>query len=100
MKIFYSQKSLEDLTNLEQFLLNNWDEKTAAKTLNKIMASIDLLADFPHMGQRLSSLINIPSKHYFIYSEKNYIFYFVENKDIKIVRVIHEKKNHIAELFK
>ena len=44
-------------------------------------------------------MIGVPTKYRYIFSEKNYIFYYLEADKIRIVRVLNELQDYMEQLF-
>lgn len=99
MRIDYSPMALEDLKDINDYLLENWGESMAKKSLRKIISDINTLSEYGRLGSDLGQIIDVPTKYRYILSEKNYVFYYLEVDKIKIVRVLHERQNYMEKLF-
>ena len=98
-KIEYSIMALEDLESIkEKISLNNGND-TALKMLRKIIKDIKVLEIFPFSGVNLGNLIDVSTDYRYIFIEKNYVFYRVENDKVKIIRIINERQDYIIQLF-
>lgn len=98
-KIEYSIMALEDLESIkEKISLNNGND-TALKMLRKIIKDIKVLELFPFSGVNLGKLIDVSTDYRYIFIEKNYVFYRVENDKVKIIRIINERQDYIIQLF-
>lgn len=98
-QIEYSPMALEDLRNINDYVIANWGESVANKTLEKITSDIRRLGQYPTLGVDLGKIIDIPTRYRYIFSGKNYVFYYVEVEKIRIVRVLNERQNYMEKLF-
>lgn len=44
-------------------------------------------------------MFDIVTDYRYLYVSKNYVFYKIEDKDIRIINLYHEKENFIWQLF-
>lgn len=98
-KIEYSPMALEDLKEINKYVMANWGEDVAKRILGKITSDIRRLGQYPTLGVDLGSMIDVPTKYRYIFSEKNYIFYYFEDDKIRIVRVLNEVQDYMRQLF-
>ncbi|HHX62801.1 MAG TPA: type II toxin-antitoxin system RelE/ParE family toxin [Epulopiscium sp.] len=98
-QIEYSPMALEDLREISNYLISNWGESLAKKALGKITSDIRRLGKYPALGVDLGKTIDVPTKYRYIFSEKNYVFYYVETNKIRIVRVLSERQDYMEQLF-
>lgn len=100
IKIEYSPSALEDLQQLFEYLTTQHSENTAKKILKQITFDISRLEIFPLSGASLSKLIDAPTDYYYIFTEKNFVFYRTSLNSVRIIRVLNEKQNYLIHLFK
>lgn len=98
-KIEYSPIALEDLKNLNNYLIDNWGESVVKRILKKIIIDINKLESFPLMGTNLAKVIDTPTDYRYFFTEKNYVFYHVEQDKVRIVRVLNQHQDFISHLF-
>ncbi|NCC82298.1 MAG: type II toxin-antitoxin system RelE/ParE family toxin [Clostridia bacterium] len=98
-KIEYSIMALEDLESIKEKISLNNGNNTALKVLRKIIKDIKVLELFPFSGVNLGKLIDVSTDYRYIFIEKNYVFYRVENDKVKIIRIINERQDYIIQLF-
>ena len=91
--------ALEDLKQVNDYVTANWGESVAKRILENITSDIRRLEQYPALGVDLGKIIDMPTKYRYIFSEKNYVFYYMEIDKIRIVRVLNEKQNYIEKLF-
>lgn len=95
----YSPQSIEDLKTIQKYILNEFGEEVAKNKIKKIVKDIQGLEMFPTQGLMLSSIVEVSTDYYYLFSNKNYIFYRIEEKHIKVLRVINEKQDYMRILF-
>lgn len=71
----------------------------AERTIQKIMAAVDRLADFPQLGPLLSFIAEIESDYRFLVCGNYMVFYRVLDSAVYVDRVLYGKKNYIQTLF-
>lgn len=98
-KIEYSIMALDDLESIKEKISLNNGTDTALKVLRKIIKDIKVLELFPFSGVNLGNLIDVSTDYRYIFIEKNYVFYRVENDKVKVVRIINERQDYIIQLF-
>ena len=98
-QIEYSPTALEDLRDVKNYLITNWGESLANKVLEKIVSDIRRLAQYPALGVDLGKTIDVPTKYRYIFSEKNYVLYYVDGDKIRITRVLNERQDYMEQLF-
>ena len=99
VKLEYSPMALEDLSYLRDYIIDNWGENIAKRTLKKITSDIKKLETYPLMGSNLAKNTDTPTDYRYLFTEKNYVFYRIEFDNIKIIRVINEKQDYMLKLF-
>ena len=95
VKIQYSPGSLQDLDDIWSYIsLELCNPDAAENTVNNILDTIDLLADFPESGALLIHHVNIETNYRYITSG-NYIgFYRFENNIIYVDRILYAKRDY------
>ncbi|MDR7871249.1 MAG: type II toxin-antitoxin system RelE/ParE family toxin [Tissierellaceae bacterium] len=97
--IEYSPQALIDLQRLREYISTNWGEDVAKRILTKITSDIRKLEQYPVSGVDLGRIIDITTDYRYLYSEKNYVFYYLDFDRVRIVRIINEKQDYIQQLF-
>lgn len=98
-KVEYSPKALEDLQRIRVYIIENFGVDTAKKALGKITASVRRLEKYPVLGVALGKMIDVPTDYMYIFIVRNYVFYRIEDKTVKIVRVLNERQDFMKILF-
>ena len=99
LKIRYSMEAYEDLKSLKKYLSSNWGENKSGKIMKKITSDIRGLEKFPKLGAKLSRVIGFDTDYIDLFTEQDYVFYYLDKEIIKIVRIINEKQDYINKLF-
>ena len=100
MKVYYTPEALNDLKNTKESIIRTFnDVELANKILRMITKSVRNLEIFPNMGTevQLSGFGFIGYLYLFV--KKNYVFYHVENENIRIIRILNEKQDYMRILF-
>lgn len=98
MEIVYSPTAIEDLQHLYKYILDNWGENTAKRVQKKIVSDIRGLEQFPILGVALGDAIDIPTVFWYLYTEKNYVFYRLEFDKVRIIRILNERQKFVDHL--
>lgn len=70
------------------------------KLMKEIYSSIELLETSPKIGNDLSSRIGFSTHFRYMVIEKEYLmFYFIDGKDVNVVRILSGKSNWQRTLF-
>lgn len=97
-KIEFSPTAREDLILLKNYINSQWGEPSSKEILNKIISDVSRLENFPLSGTSLSKIIGVPTDFYYIFTEKNYVFYRIESDKIYIIRILNERQNYLIHL--
>ena len=71
----------------------------AARIVNMIMDTVDLLVEQPFIGASLNSVVDVESDYRFLVCESYLAFYRIEGSGIYIDRVLHETQDYMRVLF-
>ncbi|NLK00582.1 MAG: type II toxin-antitoxin system RelE/ParE family toxin [Clostridia bacterium] len=90
----------KDLLEIKEYITEELENpKAAEETLTGIADSYEKLKDFPHMGTRLSSRIDIITDYRFLVSGKYIIFYKVDDVYVSIYRILYARRDYSRILF-
>jgi len=99
-EIKYSPKALADLSDIKGYIESEFSSKELAeRILKEITNRVRQLSMFPMSGQNLSTIIDVQTDYYFLLCKKNYVFYRIENNEVRIIRILSEKKDYMKVLF-
>ena len=86
--------------DIKQYITEELDSPAAAEnTLKKILKNIRMLETQPFIGTPLSSVVNIDTHYRFLVCGSYLVFYYVENDDVFIVRILYGRRDYIKILF-
>ena len=98
-KVQFSPRSREDLMRIRKHIAEEFGKKISEEVLRKIISKIKNFEEFPLMGRPLSNLIDIPTDYMYIVIEKNYVFYRVEDRFVKVIRILNTRQDFMRILF-
>lgn len=100
MELYYTPRERNDLVNIKESVIENFDdENLAIEVLKKIIKVVRQLVMFPYLGQELSGITGIYTEYRCLFCEKNYVFYRVEENRICVIRILNEKQDYMRILF-
>ncbi len=44
-------------------------------------------------------MIEVPTDYRYLFTEKNYVFYYLEADKIRVVRILNEQQDYMVQLF-
>ena len=99
-KLNFSPESQNDLLDIKKYITEELDSPIAAEnTLKKILKNIRMLESQPFIGAPLSSIINIDTHYRFLVCGNYLAFYYVENEEVFIVRILYGRRDYVKILF-
>lgn len=99
MKISYSPEALDDLKFIKEDIENQYGKEKSTEIIGKIAKNVRNLEMFPNSGVNLEKRWGIVSDYQYIYAEKNYIFYRIEEDYVRVIRVLNEREDFMRILF-
>lgn len=98
--IEYSPEAVKDLQGIEKYISVELDNsQSAERIVDKIINKIDRLADLPEIGAPLSSRVDVKTDYRYLVCGNYNVFYRIEYKTVKIIRVLNARRNFMAILF-
>lgn len=98
-ELFYSPESQQDLLEIKREISIEFGDEVAKKILGKITKTIRTLSVHEEIGTELSKQYGILCDYRLFYTQKNYVFYRIEEEYIRIIRVLNEKRDFMQVLF-
>ena len=83
MKIKFSDESLSDLRNIEEYLLEHWSDKILDDFLTKLDEIVEIICDEKVVFQKYEDTIY----HKILITKHNTLIYIIENNTLKIVKI-------------
>ena len=84
MKIKFSDESLSDLRNIEEYLLEHWSDKILDDFLIKLDEIVEIICDGKVVFQKYEDTIY----HKILITKHNTLIYIIENNTLKIVKIL------------
>ena len=99
-RIRYTPEAESDLTGIKKYISEQLMNPTAAlSTVTKIIKRIRILEQFPELGTKLSSIIDINTDYRFLVCANYLAFYRIDGNDVFIIRVLYGRRDYITVLF-
>lgn len=92
-KIELTPEALKDLGSIKEYLDSEFGVKREKEILKAIMKDIRRLEQYPETDIKLFERFGIVTDYKCIYTNQNYVFYRIEDKAIKVVRVLSVKRD-------
>jgi len=90
MIVKFSELSAYKLSELVNYLMNNWSETAADHFLNKVDIAIERLKSFPYSAE---SYEKDPTVRKYLVTEQTSFYYQVEGNVIFILTVVDNRQN-------
>ena len=98
-KIKYTPDAADKLRALNIAISQEYGSDKAKKIIKNITDAIRGLCDYEEKGPKVSNIYDVVSDYRYIVVSKNYVFYRVEEKSIRIINLYHEKEDFMWQLF-
>lgn len=84
MKIKFSDESLSDLRNIEEYLLKNWNDKVFDDFLTKFDEIVEIIC----LGNIIFQKYENTGFHKVLITKHNTLIYIIENDVLKIIKIL------------
>ena len=93
MEVIWSQSALQHLRDTAAYVADNFGQRTAVKSVERIQKRVNVLADFPEIGllDRKYSTKEYSVRHFTI--EPNVVYYMLYPDTIVIAAIAHTKQS-------
>jgi len=98
-KIKYTPDAADKLRALKSAISVEYGGDKAKKIIKSITDAIRGLCDYEEKGPEVSKMFDVVSDYRYIFVSRNYVFYRIEDKYIRIINLYHEKENFMWQLF-
>lgn len=98
-KIKYTPDAADKLREIKRAISQEYSSDVAKKIVKSITDAIRGLCDYEEKGQEVSKIFNVVTDYRYLFVSKNYVFYRIEAKYIRIINLYHEKENFMWQLF-
>ena len=99
-KIKYTPDAADKLRALKTAISQEYGSDSAKKIVKSITDAIRGLCDYEEKGSEVSKMFDVASDYRYIFVSKNYVFYKIEERDIRIINIYHEKEDFMWQLFR
>ena len=98
-KIKYTPDAADKLRELKKTISQEYGTNSAKTLVKKITDAIRELCDYEEKGPEVSKMLGVDTDYRYIFVSKNYVFYRIEDKYIRIINLYHEKEDFMWQLF-
>ena len=99
MHIVFSPEALNDIEQIKDYLIGQFGDDTATKSIKKVIKEIKTLEAFPFKGSGVLERYGIDSEYRYIYANKNYVFYRVDEDTVRVIRILDARRDFLSILF-
>ena len=93
-------QAAEDLLEIKNYIENELQNPIAAKnTVLKIVETYENLAEFPETGIPVERYVLFPTDYKFVLANNYSIFYRIEDKIVRVIRIMYSKRDFVRILF-
>ena len=99
-EIKVAPQAAADLLEIKDYIENELQNPIAAhNTISKIIETYENLTAFPNVGIPVGKYISFPTDYKFVLANNYSIFYRIEDKVIRIVRILYSRRDFVRILF-
>lgn len=98
-EVMISLIAQEDLLRTKKYIAEDFGVQSANDAMSAIMTSLSKFQEFPLLGRPLSNLIDIPTDYMYFVIEKNYVFYRIEDRTVRVIRILSTRQDFMKTLF-
>lgn len=95
-----SPQVADDLLEIKDYIENELQNPIAAQsTILKIIETYEDLANFPEIGIPVEKYVDFPTDYKFVLANNYSIFYRIEGKIVRVVRILYSRRDFVRILF-
>ena len=98
-KIKYTPDAADKLRELKKTISLQYGEDKAKDVIKKITDAIRGLCDNEKKGPEVARMLDVDTDYRYLVVSKNYVFYRIEDKYIRIINLYHEREDFMWQLF-
>ena len=98
-KIKYTPDAADKLRELKKTISLQYGEDKAKDVIKKITDAIRGLCDNEKKGPEVARMFDVDTDYRYLVVSKNYVFYRIEDKYIRIINLYHEREDFMWQLF-
>lgn len=90
----------KDLFEIKEYITKEFDNPNEAiNVVSKIIEDYEKLKEYPYLGLKLSSKIDVETNYRYLISGNYLIFYKVDKEYVSIYRILYARRDYIKILF-
>ena len=97
-KIIYSPAYNEKVISLKNYLNKNFSQNVCQKVMEGIYTTIQKLSE-NNIGQSVYLQFGVTCDYYYIFTNKNYVFYEIDDEYVYIIDIYGEREDFMMQLF-
>lgn len=98
-RVIVTRAARQDLVSIRAYIRDELSNPDAARRIMaELKKSIQSLQHFPGRGRPLDALIALHTEYRYLVCEHYCIFYLGDDRDVVIVRVLHERQDCLRAL--
>ena len=99
-RVIVSKEARKDLLNIRTYIRDELCNPQAAnRIIHELRTAIEGLQHFPGRGRPLDALLAIHTEYRYLPCENYCIFYLADEKEVFIVRILHQRQDTLRALF-
>ena len=99
-RVIVSKEARRDLINIRNYIRDELCNPTVAgRIIHELRAATQDLQNFPNRGRPLDAMLPIHTEYRYLPCENYCIFYLVNEDDVFIIRILHQKQDTLKALF-
>lgn len=100
--ILITETAVQDLAKIVAYITDRFGETAAEKAVLRLKKTLRSLEDFPEVGKPATSISRELKGMFFLFSEKNVVFYEVADKQqqVTILRLFGTRQNYAERIKK
>ncbi len=101
IRVTVSGEARKDLVSIQRYISEELENPQAAKRIiHELRSAIEGLQLFPRRGRPLDALIPVHTEYRYLPCENYCIFYLEDEKNVVVIRVLHQRQDYLRALFK
>ncbi len=96
LRVITKKRFQNKVRKLNEYLISNWNESVADDFVLKLISTIVLLSEQPHLGSAVKGFNGIRT---ILITEHNRLYYRIEKNTLVILNLIDTRRNSKTKLF-
>ena len=98
-QIKYTPDAADELRALKSAISQKYGADKEKKIIKSITNAIRERCDYEEKDPDVSKMFDVVSDYRYIFVSRNYVFYRIEDKYIRVINLYHEKEDFMWHLF-